>query len=69
MKFGIIRERKNPPDRRVVLSPKACKKVLSNHENAEIIVEHSPIRTFTDAEYKKAGIEVADKMQHCDVLL
>lgn len=69
MKFGIIRERKNPPDRRVVLSPKACKKVLSNHENAEIIVEPSPIRTFTDAEYKKAGIEVADKMQHCDVLL
>jgi len=69
MKFGIIRERKNPPDRRVVLSPEACQKVLSNHPKAEIIVEPSPIRVFTDAEYKAAGIPVAFKMKECDVLL
>ncbi len=69
MKFGIIRERKNPPDRRVVLSPKACQKVLSTHKNAEIIVEPSPIRTYTDADYKAAGLEVAPRMEDCDVLL
>ena len=69
MKFGIIRERKNPPDRRVVLSPEACKKVRKNHRKAEIIVEPSPIRTFTDEEYKTLGIEVASKMKDCDVLL
>ncbi|SDE53324.1 Alanine dehydrogenase [Pricia antarctica] len=69
MKFGIIRERKNPPDRRVVLSPKACQKVLSTHRNAEIIVEPSPIRTYTDAEYRAAGIVVGPKMEDCDVLL
>lgn len=69
MKFGIIRERKNPPDRRVVLSPVACKKVLAAHKNASIIVEPSPIRTYSDAEYEKAGIEVASKMAECDVLV
>ncbi len=69
MILGIIRERKSPPDRRVVLSPKACQKVLSTHKNAEIIVEPSPIRTYTDAEYKAAGLEVAPKMEECDVLL
>lgn len=69
MKFGIIREYKNPPDRRVVLSPEACQQILSVHKNAEIIVEPSPIRTFTNDEYKKAGIPVADKMEECDVLL
>ncbi|QCX00989.1 alanine dehydrogenase [Aggregatimonas sangjinii] len=69
MKFGIIRERKNPPDRRVVLSPEACQKVLSSHPKAEIIVEPSPIRVFADAEYKEAGIQVANKMKECDVLL
>ena len=69
MKFGIIRERKNPPDRRVVLSPEACQKVLSNHPQAEIIVEPSPIRVFGDDEYKAAGIPVAFKMKECDVLL
>lgn len=69
MILGIIRERKSPPDRRVVLSPKACQKVLSTHKNAEIIVEPSPIRTYTDAEYKAADLEVAPKMEECDVLL
>lgn len=68
MKFGIIRERKNPPDRRVVLSPEACQKVLENHPKAEIIVEPSPIRVFTDTEYKDAGLRVAPKMKDCDVL-
>ncbi|MDT7827755.1 NAD(P)-dependent oxidoreductase [Pricia sp. S334] len=69
MKFGIIRERKNPPDRRVVLSPQACQKVVSKHQNAQIIVEPSPIRTYTDAEYRAAGIEVDLNMEQCDVLL
>ena len=69
MKFGIIKERKNPPDRRVVLSPSDCQKVLSKHPKAEIIVEPSPIRVFTDEEYKAAGLKVAAKMKECDVLL
>ena len=69
MRFGIIRERKNPPDRRVVLSPEACQKVLSTYDNAEIVVEPSPIRVFTNEEYKTAGVQVASKMKECDVLL
>lgn len=69
MKFGIIRERKTPPDRRAVLSPQACQKVLETYENAEISVEPSPIRVFTDEEYLQAGIKVAPEMTLCDVLL
>jgi len=69
MKFGIIRERKNPPDRRVVLSPEACQKVLSNHKGAKVVVEPSSIRTFSDESYKDAGIQVAPEMETCDVLL
>ena len=69
MKFGIIRERKNPPDRRVVLSPKACQKVVSIYPKAEIIVEPSPIRAFSDDAYVQLGVSVADKMKECDVLL
>lgn len=69
MKFGIIRERKNPPDRRVVLSPMACQKVVKTFPNAEIIVEPSPIRAYADDAYIKMGIPVADEMEDCDVLL
>ncbi len=69
MKFGIIRERKNPPDRRVVLSPTACQKVVKSFPKAEIIVEPSPIRAYDDNAYKKLGIPVEHTMENCDVLL
>ncbi|WP_405399039.1 NAD(P)-dependent oxidoreductase [Maribacter sp. Asnod2-G09] len=69
MKFGIIRERKNPPDKRVVLSPKACQKVLNTFPKAEIIVEPSSIRAYADDAYKALGISVADEMNNCEVLL
>ncbi|CAM4193453.1 NAD(P)-dependent oxidoreductase [Zobellia nedashkovskayae] len=69
MKFGIIKERKSPPDRRVVLSPEACQKVVAHQSKAEIIVEPSPIRVFSDEEYKAKGFVVASKMEDCDVLL
>ncbi len=69
MKFGIIRERKNPPDKRVVLSPVACQKVLNAHKKAVLIVEPSPIRAYSDEMYKQLGITVADEMKDCDVLL
>lgn len=69
MKFGIIRERKNPPDKRVVLSPKACQKVLKTHSKAHLIVEPSPIRAYADDDYKQLGITVASEMDNCDVLL
>lgn len=69
MKFGIIRERKNPPDRRVVLSPTACQNVLSKFSKAEILVESSPIRVFSDQEYADKGLEVVKNLENCEVLL
>ena len=50
MNFGIIKERKNPPDRRVVLSPAACQIVLDSYEDAQITVEPSDIRVFSNME-------------------
>lgn len=69
MKFGLIRERKNPPDHRVVLSPGACQKVLKQFPDTRIWVESSPIRVFSDQEYREAGIPVAEDLTDCDVLL
>lgn len=69
MKFGIIQERKNPPDRRVVLSPQLCQSVLQKHPKAQIVVEPSSIRVFEDTEYRELGIKVASQMKECDVLL
>jgi alanine dehydrogenase len=69
MKFAVIQERKSPPDRRVVLDPVSCKKLLANFPSAELMIETSPIRVFPDAEYAKAGLEVVDDVSSADVLI
>lgn len=69
MKIGIIKERKTPPDRRVVLSPEACQIVKEKFPKAEILIEPSPIRIFNDQAYINAGFEVTENMEQCDVLL
>ena len=69
MKFGIIQERKNPPDKRVVFSPSKIKTLLSQFPQAEVLVESSRIRTFPDAAYTAMGIPVVNDVSDCDVLL
>jgi len=69
MKIGIIKERKNPPDRRVVLSPKKCKELLNEFPELTIKVESSDDRFFTDADYRIEGMEVVNDVSDCDVLL
>lgn len=67
--FGIIKERKNPPDRRVVFSPEACQSVLNEFPEAQIVVEPSDIRVFADQAYRDAGLVVSDDLTVADVLL
>ena len=67
MKFGIIKERKSPPDRRVVFSPEELAKIKQLYQDAAIKVESSDIRIFTDDQYKNLGIEVANDISDCDV--
>jgi len=68
MKFGILKERKNPPDRRVVFSPNALTKLKQEYQNVSVMVERSDIRIFTDSEYENLGIEVTADVSDCDVL-
>lgn len=68
MKFGIIKERKNPPDRRVVFSPNELAKLKQLYNDANITVESSDIRIFPDVQYQSMGITVSDDLSDCDVL-
>jgi alanine dehydrogenase len=68
MKFGIIKERKNPPDRRVVFSPKKLEEFKNKFTDAALYVESSAIRIFSDNQYKEAGFEITEDMSRCDVL-
>jgi alanine dehydrogenase len=68
MKFGILKERKNPPDRRVVFSPNEIIAIQKQFPNVAFKVESSAIRVFDDASYENAGIEVTDDVSDCEVL-
>ena len=67
--FAIIKERKNPPDRRVVFSPQKCQELQKTFPEARIIVEASDIRVFPDAAYREAGFEVKEDVSEADVML
>ena len=69
IKFALIKERKTPPDRRVVFSPLMLKKVVERFPEASFKVESSDIRIFSDEEYRNVGFEVSDDISDCDVLL
>lgn len=69
MKFAIIKERKNPPDRRAVFSPQGCQKVVADFPNSEIVVESSDIRVFKDEEYSNLGFQVTNDVSDANVFL
>ena len=69
MKFAIIKERKNPPDRRVVFSPKDLKTLKDIFPEAEVFVEASDIRIFRDKAYSDLGFKVTEDVSEADVML
>ncbi len=69
MNFAIIKERKNPPDRRVVFSPRELQEFKEEFPSAIIKIESSDIRVFTDNAYKNVGFEVTENVTDCDVMI
>ncbi|MEN8929333.1 MAG: NAD(P)-dependent oxidoreductase [Flavobacteriales bacterium] len=69
MKIGVLKETKNPPDKRVPLSPKNCEELKALHPQIELVVQSSDIRAFSDSEYSDLGIEVVSDVSDCDVLI
>ena len=69
MKFAIIKERKNPPDRRVVFSPEKLVEIQKQFPQASLKVEASNIRVFQDNQYKNQGLEVTNDVSDCDVMI
>lgn len=69
LKLGIIREGKNPPDKRVPFTPLQAEEIEQRFTHMKVVVQKSSVRCFTDSEYEKLAIEVADNLEHCDVLM
>ena len=69
IKIGIIKEGKIPADNRVALTPAQCQWIQETYPQCRITVQRCESRCFSDREYSIAGIELADTLDDCQVLL
>ncbi|UXP33086.1 NAD(P)-dependent oxidoreductase [Reichenbachiella agarivorans] len=67
-KIGILKEGKVPVDRRVPMTPDQAKQIQEQYPDVQIVCMRSDIRCFVDDDYAKAGIELVDSVEDCDIL-
>jgi saccharopine dehydrogenase (NAD+, L-lysine-forming) len=66
--IGLLKEGKIPPDNRVALTPAQCKWIQKSYPGVKISVQACSNRCFSDAEYKRAGIEVKEDVKDASIL-
>jgi len=69
IKIGVLREEKNPPDKRVPLTPLICSELTRRYTNLDIVVQPSKIRCYSDEEYTAFGVTLQEDLSDCDVLM
>lgn len=67
LKIGLIKEGKTPADARVALNPKQAKAAVEL--GFDVSIESSESRCFSNAEYEKEGLKIAQDMRDRDVLI
>jgi len=65
-RIGIRREDKNKWERRVPLTPRHVAELVK--KGFEVVVQPSPIRAFSEDEYKKAGAQVQEDLSNCQLV-
>jgi saccharopine dehydrogenase (NAD+, L-lysine-forming) len=66
--LGIRREDKNPWERRVPLIPVHARELLRQLPLG-IIIQPSPIRVFSDEDYRREGVTVSEDLSLCSIVL
>ena len=66
--FGILREEKQPADKRVAFTPAQCAEMKASFPNVSIFIQPSDDRCFSNDLYEKVGVTVQEDLSHCDYL-
>ena len=69
LRIGVLREEKNPPDKRVPLTPLICAELMRTYPNLKIYVQPSKIRCYADDEYTAFGVMLKEDLSGCDILM
>ncbi len=67
-RVGILRETKNPPDRRVPVTPPQIIALEELYTDVEFFVQPSDFRCYTDDEYDYLDIPLKEDLRDCDIL-
>lgn len=68
-KIGVIREGKEPADRRVPLTPAQCREVSIRFPQLDLVVQRSTVRAYSDAEYAAEGVRLVDDLGDRDLII
>lgn len=69
VKIGLIKEGKIPPDKRVAFTPLQAEEIEQRFPEAQLVVEESETRCFSDDEYRLLNFEVRKDLSDCDILM
>ncbi|TAL64607.1 MAG: alanine dehydrogenase [Bacteroidetes bacterium] len=69
LRVGILRETRNPPDRRVPLTPPQITALEELYPDVEFFVQPSDYRCYSNEEYEYLDIPLKEDLRDCDVLL
>lgn len=69
VKVGILRETKNPPDKRVPLTPSQIVALQIEYPDVEFFVQPSDFRCYKDEEYTYLHIQMQEDLSNCEILL
>ncbi len=69
LKVGILRETRNPPDRRVPLTPPQITALEELYPDVEFFVQPSDYRSYSNEEYEYLDIPLKEDLRDCDILM
>jgi saccharopine dehydrogenase (NAD+, L-lysine forming) len=69
LKLGILRETRNPPDRRVPLTPPQIVALEELYPDVQFYVQPSDYRCYSNEEYEYLGIPLKEDLRECEVLM
>ena len=69
MKIGILRETRNPPDRRVPLTPPQIVALEELYPEVQFFVQPSDYRCYSNEEYEYLSIPLKEDLRDCDIFV
>ncbi|MFC2152903.1 NAD(P)-dependent oxidoreductase [Bacteroidota bacterium] len=69
IKVGVLRETKNPPDKRVPVTPSQAVMLTERFSNVKAYIQPSDIRCYTDEEYQYLDLNMKEDLSDCNILL